>query len=414
MTKKRRARTTVALTAGILLVMGRASGAQDVERRAISLDEALQAALALPDLKAAEAALRVAEAGIRLAGRWPDPSFSFATRSITAKESYAFSVPLPWPGRGARLAVARAEAAVVGTDKEAARLIGRRAMRLAWFTLAAREDLESAATERMLRMKRTSEAVTALYDAGRVALVESSRARADAALAVADASLTEQEERIAESVLRRLMSIESGQRLRVVRPLPVFPSDPPPDDRDLEQSIAIALVRSPAARAAEARLKAAEASLRLAQALRFPGLAVDVGADRNDPTQPGTDRSIGVSLTVPLSAGPGVLVAKAERDRATALRDQTKREIADQVEQAWRTVKASGVRYQSLTAEGLPAALQAADLAQLAYREGRSDIFRVLDAERTLAETRATVAEAYLAWGVAQSELLAAVGEEER
>jgi outer membrane protein TolC len=48
----------------------------------------------------------------------------------------------------------------------------------------------------------------------------------------------------------------------------------------------------------------------------------------------------------------------------------------------------------------------------VAYREGRSDIFRILDAERALAEARAGLAEAYLAWGVAQADLLNAMGED--
>jgi hypothetical protein len=57
-------------------------------------------------------------------------SFTFATRSITAKESYFISAPLPWPGRGARIDVAKAEAAIVGTDREAVRLMARRALRI--------------------------------------------------------------------------------------------------------------------------------------------------------------------------------------------------------------------------------------------------------------------------------------------
>ena len=183
--------------------------------RSISLDEAIRAADALPDLKAAQAALRVAEAGVKLAGRWPDPSFSFATRSLTAKESYGLSLPLPWPGRGARLDVARAEAAVAGADRDLVRSTARRAMRLAWFTLATREDLAASASDRRIRARRTADAVTTLYDAGRVALIESSRVRADAALAGADASQADQDQRIAEGVLRRLLSIEAEQRLTV-------------------------------------------------------------------------------------------------------------------------------------------------------------------------------------------------------
>jgi len=334
-------------------------------------------------------------------------SFTFATRSITAKESYFLSVPLPWPGRGARIDVAKAQVAMAGTDREAARLMARRALRLAWFNVAAREDMAKAAADRAARVKATSDAVESLFEAGRVAQLEVSRARADAAIAAADVTQAEQEHRIAESVLRRLLGIEVPQRIQVDRPLPAFEAAP-----ELDVASAAAFARSPAAKAAEARVLAAEAAVRLASALRFPGLVVEAGVDTNDPTQPGSDRSIGVSLSVPIGAGPALDIAKGERDRALAQRDQAKREIADAVEEAWRTADAARARYETLEKDALPAARQAADLAQVAYREGRSDIFRVLDAERALAEARAGLAEAYLAWGVAHADLLNAIGED--
>lgn len=393
--------------AAFIFCAGGWATAQEPSPRVVRLDEALKAADLIPDLKVAEAAMRVAEFGVQAAGRWPDPSFTFATRSITAKESYALSAPLPWPGRGARLAVAKAAAEIAGTERQAARLMGRRAMRLAWFTLAAREDLAAAALERASRMRKTAEAVAALYDAGRIALVESSRGRVDAAIANAEQTKAEEERRIAESVLRRLLGIEDATRIKVERPTPLFDVG-----TSLDMALSGALTRSPAAKAAEAQLKAAEASLRLASALRFPGISVELGADRNDPTQPGTDRSIGVNLTVPLGSGPALAIARAERDRAIALREQVKREAKDAVEGAWRTAWAERIRYEALRDEALPAAMQAADLAQIAYHEGRFDIFRLLDAERALAETRSGLAEAYLAWGVAYAELLSAMGEE--
>ncbi len=390
----------------VVLPLGYPVSAEEVLARSVSLDEALKAAALLPDLKAAQAALRAAEAGVKLTGRWPNMSFTFATRSITAKESYHLSVPLPWPGRGARIDVAKAEAAISGTDRDAVRLMARRALRLAWFNVAAREDMAKAAADRAARVKAISDAVAALYDAGRVALLEPSRARADAAIAAADVNQAEQEHRIAESVLRRLLGIEISERIRVERPLPAFEASP-----GLEAASAAAFARSPAAKAAEARVVAAEAAVRLAAALRFPGIAVEAGVDLNDPTQPGSDRTIGVSLSVPIGAGPALDIARGERDRALALRDQARREIADAVEQAWRTAEAARARYEALEKDALPAAQQSADLAQVAYREGRSDIFRVLDAERALAEARAGLAEAYLAWGVARADLLNAMGE---
>ncbi len=404
--KNHRGRAAVCL-ALLSLPWVEAARAQEAAPRSVSLEEAIRAADLLPDLKAAEAALRAAEEGVKAAGRLPEASFGFATHSITARQSYSLSVPLPWPGRGPRIDAAKAGAAVVGTDREAARLMARHALRVAWFTTAAREDMARAAKDRAARAKAASDAVGALFDAGRVALLEVSRARADAAIAAADASQSEEEQRIAEGVLRRLLGIESPQRVQVERPLPSFAVEV-----DLETATAAGLARSPAAKAAEARVRASEAAVRLASAIRFPGVAVELGVDADDPTQPGTDRSIGVSVSIPFGAGPGLGLARGDRDRALAQREQAQREIKDAVEQAWRTARAARTRYETLEKDALPAAMQAADLAQVAYREGRSDIFRVLDAERALADTRSGLAEAFLAWGIAHSDLLNVMGED--
>ena len=55
--------------------------AQELAPRSVTLDEALKAADLLPDIKAAEAAMRAAEAGVKSAGRLQEATFSFATRS---------------------------------------------------------------------------------------------------------------------------------------------------------------------------------------------------------------------------------------------------------------------------------------------------------------------------------------------
>ncbi len=293
-------------------------------------------------------------------------------------------------------------------DRESARAISRRALRLAWFTLAAREDMAQAARDRASRVKAEADAVNLLFEAGRVALLDASRARADAALTAADEAQAEAEQRIAESALRRLLGLAPGTAVTVARPLPSLSALPA-----LEAAIAAAVARSPAAISAEAVVRSAEAQVRLAAALRFPGVAVEVGADRNDPTQPGTDTSIGVSLTIPLGSGPALAIAGGEKDRAIALRDQVKREIADAVELAWRTAEAARLRHDTLIRTVLPAAMQAADLTGVAYREGRSDIFRLLEAERSLAEARSGLADTYLAWGAAHADLLNVTGEEQ-
>src|SRR5207245_11617514 len=62
----------------------------------------------------------------------------------------------------------------------------RRAVRVAWFTLAAAEERAKAAAERSERAERNGQAVEAMFQAGRVARIDQVRAKAELALARAE------------------------------------------------------------------------------------------------------------------------------------------------------------------------------------------------------------------------------------
>src|SRR5262249_61902400 len=86
-----------------------------------------------------------------------------------------------------------------------------------------------------------------------------------------------------------------------------------------EEPLALVLERAQAdsaeVRVETATLDTADARVRLAGRLRWPGLALEGGADINDPTLPGTDAWIGVALTIPLSGGSALAAAQGERSR---------------------------------------------------------------------------------------------------
>jgi outer membrane protein TolC len=125
------------------------------------------------------------------------------------------------------------------------------------------------------------------------------------------------------------------------------------------------------------------------------------------------DKSIGVVLTFPFQAGPRLAVAEAERDRAAAQLEQARRETATAIDGGWHRARAARQRYERLEADVLPALREAADLTALSYREGRGDLFHVLEAERALFDADAARADALLEWGTSEAEMLAAAGEEE-
>ena len=119
-----------------------------VPPREVTLDEALRAADAAPDVVAARAGEQAASANVRLARAPGEPSLSLQTHSVTAQESVAISIPFRWAGqKKAGVKTAEADLESAARTRDAALATARRAARVAWYTLAASEDRCSAVHE---------------------------------------------------------------------------------------------------------------------------------------------------------------------------------------------------------------------------------------------------------------------------
>jgi cobalt-zinc-cadmium efflux system outer membrane protein len=141
--------------------------------------------------------------------------------------------------------------------------------------------------------------------------------------------------------------------------------------------------------AAEASLRAAERSLALARRGRFaPNL--QLGFDTGDPSSPTPHQLlpvVGFSLPLPLFnwSGGDVLRAAAERDRARAQLDLTRRETSAAVAGAQRGLAAARARLRR--AEGLvESANRVAAMSLRAYSEGAAALASVLEAQRNARE----------------------------
>ena len=368
--------------------------------REVALDEALRAAEAAPDVVAARATERVASANVRLARAPGEPSLSLQTHSITAQGSVAVSVPFRWAGqRAAEVRAATAELESASRSREAAIATARRAARVAWYTLAASEDRFRAATEQVARSERTRSAIAEMLAVERASKLDAARAAADAASATAALAKAEQEVIAASAELRALLGIEDS-RISAGTAQPK-----PPLEGDLESWRTRARKDSPELGVAEAALRTAEARVAQRSRERLPATSLEAGADWSDPTQPGTDTMIGLGISFPTRARAGLDAARAERDRAAAQFDLARCRFDADVESAWSGARAARLRFETLDGIARPAAVEAAEMTRFAAREGRLDLFHLLDAERALNETERDRAEAYRDWGIAYAEL---------
>ena len=205
--------------------------------------------------------------------------------------------------------------------------------------------------------------------------------------------------------LRALLGIEAG-RLSAGEARPA-----PPQEGSLEDWLQRAHGFSPDLAVAEAGLRAAEARVASRVREKRPTTSLEAGADWNDPTQPGTDAILGLAFIFPTRANAALAAANAERDRAAALVDLARRRLDADLESAWSAATAARLRYETIDRIAQPAASEAAELTRIGYQEGKLDLFRLLDAERALAEAERDRADAYLDWGVAYAELSRLVPE---
>ena len=371
--------------------------------------EALDAANSAPEVLLARAEEQAAQAEVAAAAAPSSPSLFAATHSVTARESLAVSSPLRWGGqRRAAVDAARAEAATAARLRESVRASARRAVRIDWFTLAAAEARVQITSERAARAEQNEKAVRALFDSGRVPQLDVTRASAEAALARGGKDAAEETRGAAAASLGYLLGRAPGEPLATGGDLPE-----PAQEKTLEQCVARAATASPEVLVQEERLRSAEARLTLARRQRLPALSAEAGADVHDPTQPGTDKYAAMTLTFPLDGPARERVAIAERGRAAQGLERERRAALAETEAAWRRSRASRLQLETLDKVALPAARQAAELSRLAYREGKIDLFRLLDAERALSEVEAARSDAYLGWGTAQADLIWFSGDDE-
>jgi cobalt-zinc-cadmium efflux system outer membrane protein len=371
----------------------------------LTLPDALARAEASPEFVVAQAARTVAENAIAVTQRPLAPTLNTSTHSVTARLGLSLAVPIRYGGqRGSALDVVRAERDAVTAETAAALDRAREQVTAAWFRLAANQELEALATARVTRLDRTSAAVKDLFDAGRVPRVDLVKAQAEAATFRAEVFSASAERRAASAQLAILIGAPAVSEIVAGGERPAPGSVP---------DLSVLLSRAATAadrRAGEARGRAAAARVRRARREGLPALTLEGGADFDDPTQEGTDKHLSLGLTIPLGARASIAVATAELSRAEAERARLLKSVEADVVATWYRVEGSRRKLEVLERSTLPASKESAELAGVAYREGRLDLLRLLESERALLDVEANRIETWVLWGTQRASLERLVG----
>lgn len=404
---KLRHRALVA-SAALSLCLPPASAQTTPAEPVLTLEDAIaQAQASSPTSAVAAAGMQAADAQRRVARLRPNPSLDAMSENVAGTGAYSglrssettvgLSLPLELGGkRSARVAVAEAqggraqlEAVIAAADLRLRVIQGYNDAAAAGQRAAIARDQVAIAAE-VLRGARVR------VRAGRASPLEEQRA--DVARINAEGA-SERAQRTADVTLANL-----GRLIGT----PVAAVDQAWFSRvaGIGPAVPVATASTLAAAAARADVTTADAQVRLARSQRTPDVTVSASARRLEATND-MAAVFGVSVPLPLfnNGRASVDLASAQRSQFDAMRRvatlNAEREIAA------AQADASNAATSARTASGpaLAAATEAARIARIGYREGKFGQLDLLEAERTLAETRATMIDALAAYHDAQARL---------
>lgn len=384
--------------------------AQDTEASApsLSLDEALAAAGAVsPAIEASQSGIKAAEAQRAVAGLRPNPSLDAMTENVAGTGMYrglrssettvGLSLPLELGGkRSARVAVANAQLDRASLDAAITRADLRLRVTQAYNDAVAAQRRAANAREQVGIAAEVLRAARVRVAAGRASPLEKQRAdvarlNADGAAERANRSAQVALGNLARLIGRGASTLDAAWFARIEGAGPRLP------------------VRSEgtlAAAAAQADLSTATAQVRLARSQRVPDVTVSASARRLEATND-TAAVFGVSVPLPLfnNGRAAVDLASAQRQQADAQRRVALLDAEQAIALAEADVANAATTARNATGPTLAAAQEAARIARIGYREGKFGQLDLLEAERTLADTRAAAIDALAAYHDAQARL---------
>ncbi len=392
---------------------------------ALATDGALTRRTLVATVLERNAGLDAARATFRAAlARYPqdvalaDPVFgygvrprSFSSSEVNPAQDFELSQLFPFPGkRGLRgdMALASADEAGEGVGTERVRLAALASELFDAYWLADRA-LETNAQHRAL-VAQFHQAALARYAAGIGAQQDVLAAETEDATLLHTAIELGAERRIAverlNTLLQRAPELPLPPPARALEP-------PPPSSLEPDALAARALARRPELRALEARIRAREAAVALAEREFLPDFTLRgayEGSWQETPLRP----YVGVELNLPIQLErrraaldeASALLAR-ERSRFRGLEHRVRFEVTSAVERRREAEHLLALSRERL----LPAARDRLASARAGFETGQVDFLALVDAERALRAAELGALEAEASLSRSNARLARAIGE---
>jgi len=363
-----------------------------------TLAQALERAGATsPAIESGAAGVLAAQAARSVAGLRPNPELNIQTENVAGSGDYRgfrsaettaqVTLPLELGGkRPARVALANAqqdraqiEQAVIAADL-------RLAVTQAYVTAVSAAERATVAQRQVAIAAEALRSAQVRVRAGRASPLEAQRAELAHLNAQATQEQAERLANVARANLGRMIGapVAGALDLRWFETLAVAG----PVDRAAMRDMLTA-------RAAALDVATADAQVRLAGAQRVPDLQLFAGPRRLSGSN---DTAMLMGINIPLqifdNGGAAQAQARAERQRADATRRMTEIQLDQAIASADAEVANAETAARIASGPALAAAQEAARIARIGYREGKFGQIDLIEAERTLLDTRMAAIDA--------------------
>ncbi len=396
-------RSSVRVALALLALASAATAHAQSSGAMLTLEAALARALERnAAVLTATADQQVADARLRNARVWSNPTLHLETENVLGKGEFAdfnaaettvsLAQELPLGGqRGAAQRGARAAQAAAQVGAELVRRNVRRDVTVAYAEVIAADRLAEITRQRARIAAETQRAVERRLSAGLESELASSRITVEASGLQAAARRA-----AAEAAAARRVLAEQWRDNGVAETLDGEWFDHTPSGAAAPQ----ALDAHPRVRQSQFAVDRARAQLDGARAQRFQAIEATIGTRRfkDQPSDSNQALVLGVSVPLPLwdRNRAGIAEARAELLRAEIEAEQVARAVAAEQNAAIAELQAAALDVQALTT-ALPAAESAARLSQQGYDAGRLSLLERLSAERALSDIREQLERARLA-----------------
>ena len=241
--------------------------------------------------------------------------------------------------------------------------------------------------EALLLIREAEQLATAREEAGKSTVLETERARADTAKAEIELEAQKAEQRDAVRALALLWGETEPLFDTVEGVFSAGAAELPPLDTLLSRAAA-----NPGLKAAEAQTRTYAAKIGVERAARVPNLELSAGVRH---FQEGSDFGfvVGASIELPFYTRnrDGVRAAEADAEAARLETIAARLKIEGTVRQLYARLQTLAVKSARLKKTVIPAAERTLGLVNEAHKQGKAGYLDVLEARRTLMETRAQV-----------------------